>query len=417
MEPHPVARRAQRVANIIANVKERVLISGASIAGPALAYWLDRYGYAVTVVERSPGLRSGGYGVDVRGAAIDVARLMGVLDEVKAADTRIDGVDFVDASGHVAARLHEAAVGNRPGVDLEVMRGDLSLILYNLTKETVTYLWDESITAIKEHESGLDVQFGHHVDATFDMVIGADGQHSNVRALTFGDESQFASYLGFYIAKFTLDNYLHIDHRQLIYSLPGKTVGMYSARNNTEAKALFLFQSPPLQYDYHDLAAQKKMLRDTFQDERTWQIPRLLEEMATAQDLYFDSVSQIQMPTWSKGRVALVGDAAAGPSPSSGQGTSVALVGAYVLAGELQAAQGDYGRAFVNYEREMRPFATASQKRGQSTAKSLVVDSMAKVWLRNQILRRPRLMRFLFQLSTQSMTRTATRITLKNYAT
>jgi 2-polyprenyl-6-methoxyphenol hydroxylase-like FAD-dependent oxidoreductase len=398
-------------------MKRSVLISGASIAGPALAYWLDRYGYAVTIVERSPGLRPGGYGVDVRGVAIEVVKRMDVLDEVKAADTGMRGVDFVDTNGNVIVQLHEAAVGNRQGIDVEVMRGDLSQILYNHTVDSVTYLWNDSITAIAEQESGVEVQFRHHARATFDLVIGADGQHSQVRALTFGDESQFTSYLGLYIAIFTLDNYLQIDHRQLIYSLPGKTVGMYSARNNAEAKALFLFQSPPLHYDCHDLSVQKKILHDAFQDQRSWQIPRLLTEMATAQDFYFDSVSQIQMPTWSKGRVALVGDAASGPSPASGQGTSVALVGAYVLAGELQATRGDYQKAFANYERQMRPFAEASQKRGQSTAKDLVVDSMAKVWVRNQILRRPRLMRFLFQLSTQSMKRTAERITLKNYST
>jgi len=270
---------------------------------------------------------------------------------------------------------------------------------------------------MKGQGGGVGGQFRHHATATFDLAIGADGQHSQVRALTFGDESQFTSHLGFYVAIFTLDNYLHIDRRQLIYSLPGKTVGMYSARDNAEAKALFLFQSPPLRYDHHDPAAQKKILRDIFQDERSWEIPRLLAEMATAQDLYFDSVSQIRMPTWSKGRVALVGDAASGPSPASGQGTSVALVGAYALAGELQAAQGDYRRAFANYEREMRPFAAASQKRGQSTARNLVVDSVAKAWVRNQILRRPRLMRFLFQLSTRSMARAAESITLKTYAT
>ncbi len=397
-------------------MEKRVLIEGASIAGPALAYWLNRYGYSVTIVECSPSLRPGGYGVDVRGTAIEVAQRMDLLDEVKAANTLIRGVDFVDASGNVAVQLHEAAVGNRQGIDIEVMRGDLSQILYNRTQGTVTYIWGDSITTLKEKENGVEVQFEHHAPASFDMVIGADGQHSHVRALTFGDESQFTSYLGFYISIFTLNNFLHIDHRQLIYSLPGKTVGMYSACNTTEAKALFLFQSPPLQYDHHDLAAQKSLLLDAFQDERGWQVPRLLTEMASAQDFYFDSVSQIHMPTWSKGRIALVGDAAYGPSPSSGQGTSLALVGAYVLAGEVQTAQGDYKKAFAVYEREMRNFVEANQKLGQSTTKSLVVDSMAKVWVRNQILRRPRLMRFLFKRAMQSTTRAAESITLKSYS-
>jgi 2-polyprenyl-6-methoxyphenol hydroxylase-like FAD-dependent oxidoreductase len=396
-------------------MKQTVLIQGASIAGPALAYWLDRYGYAVTLVERSPGLRPGGYGVDVRGAAIEVVKRMGLLDQVKDADTGIRGVDFVNSDGSVAAQLHEAAVGNRRGIDVEIMRGDLSQLLHNHTIGSVNYLWDDSITGISGHQDRVEVQFKRHPPTAFELVIGADGQHSQVRALIFGEESQFTSYLGLYTAIFTLDNYLKIDHRQLIYNLPGKTVGMYSARNNSEAKALFLFQSPPLHYEYHDPAAQKQILRDAFRAESTWEIPRLLRAMTVSPDFYFDSVSQIKLPAWSSGRVALVGDSAFGPSPASGQGTSLALVGAYILAGELCAAGGDYQRAFDSYERQMRPFALASQKHGQSTARNLVVDSMTKMWLRNQILRRPRLMRFLFQLSTLSLARTADDITLKDY--
>src|SRR5262245_52023059 len=323
-------------------MQKRILISGASIAGPALAYWLNRYGGVVTIVERSPSLRLGGYGVDIRGAATEVAERMGILAEVKAADTQMRGVDFIDTQGKVAVQLHEAAVGNRQGIDIEVMRGDLSQILYRHTKDAITYLWDDSITAMNEKEDGIAVHFANRTSATFDLVIGADGQHSNVRALSFGEERQFTHDLGFYAAIFTLENYLHINHRQLSYSLPGKTIGMYSSRNSPEAKALFLFQSPPLRYDPHNIAAQKNILIDAWKNEQGWQLPRLMKEVERAQDFYFDSVSQIRMLTWSRGRIALVGDAAYAPSLASGQGTSLALVGAYVLAGELSATRGDY---------------------------------------------------------------------------
>src|SRR5262249_37119362 len=162
----------------------------------------------------------------------------------------------------------------------------------------------------------------------------------------------------------------------LIYSLPGKTIGMYNSPNTTEAKALFLFQSPPLRYDPHNIAVQKNILIDALGNEQGWQIPRLMKEVEKAQDFYFDSVSQIHMPTWSRGRITLVGDAAYAPSLASGQGTSLALVGAYVLAGELYATRGDYHKAYATYEQEMRDFVRVNQKLGESTAKGQVVDSM-----------------------------------------
>ena len=169
--------------------------------------------------------------------------------------------------------------------------------------------------------------------------------HSKVRALLFGDEAQFTKSLGCYISIFTLDNHLNIDHQQRFYTIPGKTVGMYSARNNAEAKGIFVFKSAPLAYDVHDEAAQKKLVTAAFADEVGWETQHLLQAMDQATDFYFDAISQIHMPAWSKGRAALVGDAAYGPSPLSGQGSTLALVGAYVLAGELKVANGDYANA------------------------------------------------------------------------
>src|SRR5690625_923818 len=192
--------------------KMSVLISGASIAGPSLAYWLHRYGFDVTVIERAPSLRQGGYGVDIRGSAIKVLREMGILDKVLTADTNMSGVYFVNTRGKIEGQISEASVGNQQGMDIEIMRDDLSNILFDLTKDTIKYIWDDSNTAIHETEARAEVQFISGNPQTLALVLGADGLHSNVRTQTFGDEAQFKRTLGAYISIFSLDNYLYFDH-------------------------------------------------------------------------------------------------------------------------------------------------------------------------------------------------------------
>ncbi|TYP73322.1 FAD-dependent monooxygenase [Paenibacillus methanolicus] len=395
--------------------KQRILISGASIAGPALAYWLHRYGFEVTIVERAPALRRGGYGVDVRGAAIAVLERMGVLPQVQAADTNMTGVYFVDRNGTIKGRISEASMGNRHGVDIEVMRDDLTDILYKATKDTSHYIWGDSISAIQETQEGVLVRFVHAKPRMFDIVIGADGLHSHVRKLTFGEESQFKRTLGCYISIFAAPNHLNLDHQQRFYAIPGKTAGMYSTRANTEAKGLFVFKSAPLPYDRHDIEAQKKLVADAFGIETGWETPRLLQAMKQTEDFYFDEICQIHMPAWSNGRVALVGDAAYGPSPLSGQGTSLALVGAYVLAGELKAAQGDYTKAFLSYENEMRAFVEKNQKIGLSAAQGMVATSRYKILLQDWMFRVPFLMTATFNMIGKMIEKAANGIELKGY--
>lgn len=393
----------------------RVLISGASIAGPALAYWLHRHGFDVTVIERAPALRAGGFGVDIRGAAISVLKGMGILDQVRAADTNMTGVYFVNSKCKIQGQISEASMGNQHGLDIEVMRDDLSNILYDLTKDTVDYIWGDSITAINETEAGAEVQFIHGKPQTFDLVIGADGLHSNVRTLTFGDEAQFKRTLGCYISIFTLENYLNLDHRQLLYTIPGKTVGMYSARDNTEARGMFLFQSEALKHDRNDTESQKKLVENAFSGDSGWETSYLLKTMKDATDFYFDEVCQIHMPRWSKGRITLVGDAAYGPSPLSGQGSSLALVGAYVLAGELKAADGDFARAFVAYEQKMRKFVEKNQKIGLMAAGSMIEKSNFKIFLRNLMLHIPPIMIVQFKMISKMIAKAANGIELKDY--
>ncbi|WHY69777.1 FAD-dependent monooxygenase [Neobacillus sp. SuZ13] len=393
----------------------RVLISGASIAGPALAYWLHRHGFSVTVIERAPALRMGGYGVDIRGAAITVLKGMGILGQVRASDTNMTGVYFVNCKGKIECQISEASMGNQQGLDIEIMRDDLSNILYDLTKDTVEYIWGDSISAIHETEAGAEVQFIHGKPQTFDLVVGADGLHSNVRTLTFGDEAQFKRTLGCYISIFTLENYNNLDHRQLLYTIPGKTVGMYSARDNTEARGMFLFQSAELTYDRYDTESQKKLVENAFLGHTGWETSQLLKTMKDATDFYFDEICQIHMPTWSKGRITLVGDAAYGPSPLSGQGSSLAIVGAFILAGELKAADGDFARAFVAYEQKMRKFVEKNQKIGRIAAGSMIEKSSFKIFLRNLMMRIPAIMVVQFKLISKMIAKAANGIELKDY--
>jgi 2-polyprenyl-6-methoxyphenol hydroxylase-like FAD-dependent oxidoreductase len=362
-----------------------VLISGGSVAGPALAYWLRRYGFNPTVVERAPAPRAGGYKIDIRGAALGVVERMGILDEIRRESTDMLGSSLVDGKGKRLATMDADLFGGREGDDVEIMRGDLARILHEQIEEGVEYIFDDSITAITEHENGVDVTFERSAPRTFDLVVGADGLHSNVRSLVFGDESQFIRDLGYHISIFTTPNHLGLDRWELMHPAPGKSAGMYSTRQDAQAKAMFIFASEALDYDHRDIARQKKILAETFAG-GAWEVSRLLDSMWDAPDFYFDSISQIHLDRWSSGRTVLVGDAGYGPSPASGQGTSLALVGAYVLAGELAAA-GDHRTAFARYEEEMRDFVTQNQKLAQTNIKGMVVNSRSQIWIQTRMLR------------------------------
>lgn len=394
-----------------------VLISGASIAGPALAYWLHQYGFQPTIVERAPALREGGYKVDIRGTAVEVIRRMNLLDTVEQQHVDMRGAAYVNHSGKRVATTDADLFGGRTGEDVEIMRGDLAQILYDATRDNVEYRFNDSITAITQGEDGVTVSFERGETQRFDLVIGADGLHSNVRSLLFGNESQFVRDLGHYISIFSVPNTLNLDGEEAVYALPGKTVNLYATQRDAAAKALFMFASPPLSYNRRDSAEQKRILAQTFADEG-WETPRLLEQMADAPDFYFDSISQIHMENWSSGRVALVGDAAYGPSPASGQGTSVALVGAYVLAGELAAAAGDYRAAFAAYEHTMRPYVEQNQQLAVDNLKGMVLPSRLAVWFQLLMIRLmphlPGKERIIGQV-TERIHQAATAITLKDY--
>ncbi len=357
-----------------------ILISGASIAGPALAYWLSRYGFQPTIVERAPAVRPGGYAVDFRGASLRVLERMGLLPEVQQKQTRVGAITIVDRNNKKVASMPDGFTSG----ELEILRGDLAAILYQATRESTEYIFDNCITGLEQSEAGVDVQFQAGGERRFDLVIGADGLHSNVRSLVFGEEARFVRYLGYYVSIFTIPNYLRLDRSGLYYGALGKKVGIFNGGNPEKATASLFFASQPLKYDRHDTKQQREILRDHFQAEG-WELPRLLEMMESAPDFYFDSVSQVKMDRWSMGRFALLGDAAYCASPLSGMGTGMAVIGAYVMAGELAEAGGNYSLAFERYETRMRDFVRKCQRMADGGTEWFVPRTRFRLWLSNQM--------------------------------
>ncbi|MGC5016834.1 FAD-dependent monooxygenase [Streptosporangium sp. DT93] len=387
-----------------------ILISGAGVAGPALAHWLHRHGFTPTIVERAPGVRDGGYAVDFRGEAhLTMLDRMGILDDIRRERTNMGAMTYVDENGRKLAAMPADVFSG----DLEILRGDLGRILYEHTREHVEYVFDDSVTAIDDDGTGVRVTFERSAPRVFDLVVGADGLHSNVRALTFGPESGFVREMGLYCAVFTTANHLGLDHSGLMHNTPGKLIGMYSARGNTEAKATFYFASPELTYDRRDVEAQKRIVAEAFAGVG-WEAPRLLREMEDAKDFYFDSISQVHMDTWSRGRSVLLGDAAYCASPLSGMGTGLSMIGAYVLAGELAAAGGDHRVGFARYEEAMRAYVKGCQKAGDGVGKWMVPDSRFMSWFVNQNYR---LLPYVpwKGLIAKGVRKTANAITLKDY--
>lgn len=357
-----------------------ILISGASVAGPALAFWLNRFGFQTAIVERAPGVRPGGYAIDFRGASLRVLERMGLLPEVQRKQTRIGAITIVDRNNRKIASMPDGFTSG----ELEILRGDLAAIFHEATRDTTEYIFDDSIAAIEDNATGVDVLFQRSGRRRFDLVVGADGLHSNVRSVVFGDESDFVRYLGYYVSIFTIPNYLKLDRAGLYYGTLGKKVGIFNGGDPRAATASFFFATEPLDSARHDIAQQKQILRDHFQHEG-WELPRLLELMENAPDFYFDSVSQVKMERWSRGRNVLLGDAAYCASPLSGMGTGMAVVGAYVLAGELAEADGDYGAAFEHYEMRMRDFVKKCQGIADGGTDWFVPRTRLRLWLSTQM--------------------------------
>jgi 2-polyprenyl-6-methoxyphenol hydroxylase-like FAD-dependent oxidoreductase len=333
-----------------------VLISGAGVAGGTLAWFLAREGWAVTVVERTPGPRTGGQAIDVRGVALDVVDRMGLGDRLRAVRTRMRGMSMVDGDGHELFRSEEFALssGRLDSADIEVLRDDVVSFLGEAPG--IEYVFGDSITALTEAAHGVRVEFSHGGFRTFDLVVGADGLHSAVRRLAFGPEADFVRHLGQYLAIFPTANFLGLEDWQVWFRHEHTGGAIYPVRDNTELRVTLGFGSEPL--PRLTVPEQKRLIAERLAG-LGWEVPKLLEAMFAADVFYFDAMAQIHLDRWSAGRVVLVGDAGYCASPLSGQGTSLALVGAYVLAQELGRA--GHEEAFAAYERRLRPFVALNQ--------------------------------------------------------
>lgn len=345
---------------------KNVLISGASIAGPAAAFWLRRFGYNPTVVERFPGIREGGQAVDFRGPVHrTVLERMGLLDAIRERALTSKPFAFVDDTGKTKASMPADFAGG----EIEIRRGPLSKILYDATCDTTEYIFGDWITSVEEQPDGVRVTFHNGSPRTFDLVIGADGMNSGLRPMVFGDDKQNLHFKGWYFAVFPHIEKWEREEHIWVYNEPGRAA----------SPGQLMFHSDELDYDRHDIEAQKQIVADRFAG-MGYRTPEVLEAMWAATEFYMDSISLVRMERFTKGRFALVGDAGYGAT-FGGFGTGLAVVGAYVLAGELAAAGGDHNAAFPLYEAQLGPYSKGGQ--GGGAGKFLAPASKAGIWQRN----------------------------------
>lgn len=357
-----------------------VLVSGASVSGLSVAYWLVHHGFNVTVVERAPHIRPGGQALDVRGPALEVAERMGISAEIRSRSTKLNGMSVFDSAGNETLRSTERSLtgGRLDSPDVEILRDDLCAVLHQAVGNEAEYLFDDSVSLLSQDEYGVDVTFASADPRRFDLVIGADGLHSGVRELAFGPEQRFIRHLGGYLAVFATPNFLGLDHWEVFHQDGSVFGGVVGLRENTEARTYIYFGSEePVDYDHRDIFAQKQLVGDRVAAV-AWEFPRIVEHMWQAPDFHFDSMSQIHMDSWSRGRVVLVGDAGYSVSPRTGQGTTIAMVGAYVLAGELASHNKDLVAGIGSYERELRDYIAHNQKLALDLGPQIILTETAE---------------------------------------
>jgi len=357
------------------NRNRKILVIGAGIAGPTICYWLKKYGFNPTLIERSEQLRAGGYAIDIRGIAVDIVKKMGIYDDIYAKRTSLLSKRYVDADGHTLSEEHGEKASFREDNDVEIVRGDLVNILLEATSDVPCHFDQEIIRLVQKDES-VEMTFKDGHIEHYDLVVAADGLHSSTRGMTFSEEDCQFFDLGSYISIFSIPNYLHLNRTEVSFVKDQKFIGMNSDKNSDRALVCFVFRATKVLSGIADERGQKKCLRDLFYD-LGWESNKILDLMNESDDFYFDSIAQIKMDSWTKGRVALLGDAGYCASPLSGQGTDLAIVGAYILAGELKSAEGDYSVAFKRYNELMRPFVDASQELGAWVRESYLPEGEA----------------------------------------
>ena len=338
-----------------------VAIQGAGIAGCALALLLARQGHAVTVFERAKSLRSGGQAVDVRGAALKVMEELKLIEEVRACRTHFRGMSVCDEHDNELERTTERTLsgGRFDSDDIELFRDDLAQILFSAGLELVTYVFGDEVVSARQQSDRVDVELRNGGGRSFDLLVGADGVRSGIRRLAFGRDEEFVRPVGFYAGIYSTPNSIGLDAWQLVFNTPERGIIVYPDRSNDQLRVALYFADSGSELQLRDTVAQKRALKAPFSDVGG-RFRTLVAKLDGADDLYASEMAQVHMRRWSDGRIVLAGDAAYCPSPLTGQGTSVALVGAYVLAEEIGLSTGDLAAAVDSHERRLQPFVEAN---------------------------------------------------------
>jgi 2-polyprenyl-6-methoxyphenol hydroxylase-like FAD-dependent oxidoreductase len=378
----------------------RIIINGAGIAGPTLAYWLRQAGHVVLLVEAAPELRRGGYVLDFWGLGYDIAEKMGLLPRVRKLGYQVREVRFVDRHGRKCGGFPAHAVSRLTnGRVTTLRRSDLAATIYGALDGAVETIFGDSVASIEEAGACTRVGFDHAPPREADLVIGADGLHSRVRRLAFGPQAEFEVSLGYHVAAFQVEGYRPRD--ELVYvshGVPGRQISRWSMRDD-KTLFLFVFRDQYLTTDSPSTEQERKSVLTKVFADVGWECPRILAAMANVSSIYFDRVSQIRMDRWTKGRTALIGDAAACVSLMAGEGAGLAMAEAYVLAGELRICGSDYGTAFARYRERMMPFLRRKQESALKSASSFAPKTAFGITFRNlvtRLLQFPLLAEFLF---------------------
>ncbi len=330
-----------------------VLISGASFAGLATAWWMNRLGYAVTVVEMASDLRRGGTPVNIREGVIEVVRRMGLLDSIKSQSLPPRPVLFLDGEGLPLHQQHGEQAGEEPEEEYEIERDALLGLLFNEVKGRAEFVFADSILTVEESGDRVDVTFVSGRKQSFSLLFGCDGTHSTVRRLCFGEEASFLVFLKNYFSLTIVPKLLIEENTSEMFSVPGRTVMLNTYNGKTDIA--FCFSSADeIPYDRKKQDEQKRMIRKYFEGGK-WRIAELLDEMSSSENFYFDKLCQIHMNSWTKGRIALVGDAGYCPSPAAGMGGSVAILGAAALGDAFEKHPDDLAAAFQEYNESFSP--------------------------------------------------------------
>jgi 2-polyprenyl-6-methoxyphenol hydroxylase-like FAD-dependent oxidoreductase len=363
-----------------------VLISGAGIAGPTLAFWLKAGGFEPTIVERAPGLRTGGYVIDFWGLGYDLAERMGLIDEINRTGYHAREMKVVNDTGRRVAGFGTNVFSELTGGRYVTLpRSALSRLLFDKVNNSTETIFDDEVVALEQDADGVRVTLERAGERRFDLAIGADGLHSSLRRLAFGPQAEFETHLGYAVAAFEASGYRPRDEDvYVMYGEPGRMLGRFTLHDD---RTLFLFVFVASETDLPATPqAQKALLRDLY-GHGGWECGKILSELELAGELYFDSVSQIRMPGWSRGRIALAGDAAFCVSLLAGQGSALAMISAYVLAGELGACEGRYSQAFANYEARLRGYILSKQRGARRFAGAFAPKTAAGLSFRNMVMK------------------------------